>query len=359
MAAPLLGHRGYAVGAIVIAGPSVNLDQGKLESWTAELTAAAQEISIAMGADLPDLQLAVRGGPESANAVTCALRIPAHLGSSPVWDQRCSRLYWIDILAPSINQFDPASGENRAFYMDDLMGGIALHHDEHLLIAAMRRGIYLFDTRTEELELLAESSETSTEHRFNKGACDLHGRFWTSSMHMGGRPESGKLFRLDPGGRLEVVDSGLTLPNALSWSPDWKQLYLTDSAARTIYVYDFDPARGEIENRRPLLRVPPHLGRPTGLTVDREGFLWSTHADGWRVTRYAPDGEVASFVSLPVPTANGCGFGGPKLDKLFITTGRERLSSLRLANAPLAGSIFVHEPGTRGIAPCRFGTKCP
>src|SRR5690606_28102592 len=114
--------------------------------------------------------------------------------------------------------------------------------------------------------------------RFNKGGVDPRGRFWTSTMHMGGRLSAASLFRLDPGGRLHVADSGLTLPNALAWSPDGRQLYLTDSGARTIFAYDYDIDTGEISSRRPLVRVPTDMGRPAGLAVDRNGWLWSSHS---------------------------------------------------------------------------------
>ena len=63
----------------------MNVDPARIESWATELTAAAQEISIGMGADLPDLQLASR--EEVTETLACALRIPAYLGSSPIWDE--------------------------------------------------------------------------------------------------------------------------------------------------------------------------------------------------------------------------------------------------------------------------------
>ena len=98
------------------------------------------------------------------------------------------------------------------------------------------------------------------------------------------------------------------------------------------------------------MRVPADLGRPAGLAVDRNGWLWSTHSDGWQASLYRPDGELVKRIPLPAPIANGCGFGGPNLDRLYITTGRDRLSSRRLAMAPLSGSLFSFLPETGGVA---------
>ena len=45
-------------------------------------------------------------------------------------------------------------------------------------------------------------------------------------------------------------------------------------------------------------------------------------------------------------------FGGPDLDRLFITTSRENLPD---DEEPAAGSIYAVEPGVRGMQPLAFG----
>ncbi len=47
-----------------------------------------------------------------------------------------------------------------------------------------------------------------------------------------------------------------------------------------IYAYDFDPATGMIENRRPFYHTPDDVSTPDGLAVDREGFVWSARWGG-------------------------------------------------------------------------------
>jgi sugar lactone lactonase YvrE len=315
----------------------------------------AQQLAVLLGSDVPSQRLEAPEPGRVPATLALRLRVPAFLGSSPLWDSRADALYWIDVLAPSVNRFDPASDANETFPMEDLLGGVGLHADPGKLIVALRTEICAFDLGTRRLTPLAAAPSDHGEHRFNKGGCDGAGRFWTSSMHMGGLPGAGCLFCLDPERGLHIADTGLTLPNALAFSPDDSVLYLTDSAARTIFAYDFDVARGELGTRRVLVKIPPQLGRPAGLAVDTEGCLWSTHSDGWRLTRYSPAGEVLSFITLPVPSANGCGFGDADLGTLYIATARDRLSPRRLANAPLAGSLFSYRTGARGLAPGRFG----
>jgi sugar lactone lactonase YvrE len=96
------------------------------------------------------------------------------------------------------------------------------------------------------------------------------------------------------------------------------------------------------------VRTSPDEGRPDGLTVDAEGFIWCAMWDGWAVRRYAPDGRLDQIVALPVPRPSSCAFGGPGLDVLYITSGRIRLSAEVLLEAPLSGSIFACRPEVRG-----------
>lgn len=356
LAAPLLDRWGYAIGALAISGPSINLTADSLESWTARLIETAQHVSVQLGGDPPRLNPVSPAPGAVPPELELRLRIPAYLGTSPVWDRRVQRLYWVDLPASTINWFDPKTGANEAFQMESLTCGVGLHDDPDKLVVAMHTQICLFDIPSRTLTPLVTASPDHREHRFNKSSCDVGGRFWTADMHMGGLPGASSLYRLDPDGSFHTMDSGLTLPNAIAWSPDERTLYLADSGARTIYAYAFDPASGQIGERRALVEVAPSLGRPAGLAVDRDGFLWSTHSDGWRISRYSPKGETVSFISLPVPSANACSFGDDDLGTLYITTARDRLPPRRLIDAPLAGSIFSYRPGVYGTGFARFGS---
>jgi DNA-binding IclR family transcriptional regulator/sugar lactone lactonase YvrE len=343
IAAPIVDLRSNAVGAIAVTGASVALTPARMHGFASELVDAAQQISVRLGADPPDLDCAA----PAADEVRCALPFTAHMGASPVWCARREKLFWLDMLGPAVHCFDPASGDNRTWRMEDLVTGLALFGPGLLL--ATRSSFQTLDLDTGALEVLARSPHHSPSHRHNKGACDARGRFWSSNMGLEAVSAVGNLLRLDEHGRVERMDSGLTLPNAIGWSPDQRTMYLTDSAVRIIYAYDFDLDAGTVANRRPLVRVPANLGRPTGLAVDVDGFLWSVHADGARLTRYAPDGGVERVLGLPVPRANGCGFGGPDMRTLFIATSRDRLSFRRLADAPLSGSLFAYEAPVAGL----------
>jgi len=85
------------------------------------------------------------------------------------------------------------------------------------------------------------------------------------------------------------------------------------------------------------------------MAIDREGMLWVAHYGASSVHRWDPDtGERLAQVRLPVEQATSCAFGGPDLDQLYITTGREHFTSGDAERWPLAGGLFRAEVGVCG-----------
>ena len=116
----------------------------------------------------------------------------------------------------------------------------------------------------------------------------------------------------------------------------------------------FDTASGELGERRLFARLPEATGIPDGATIDTDGFLWSAHYGGGVITRYAPDGRIERVIPVPVTQPTSCGFGGPDLDTLFITTASQRLSAEALQRQPLAGALLSLRTDARGCPEAQF-----
>ena len=65
-------------------------------------------------------------------------------------------------------------------------------------------------------------------------------------------------------------------------------------------------------------------------------------------------GELLQTIEVPAPQVTACAFGGPELNKLYITTARIGLGDETLAKYPHAGSLFVAEPGVTGYEAFEF-----
>ena len=171
-------------------------------------------------------------------------------------------------------------------------------------------------------------------------------------MRLDASRASGSLYAIAPDLSWQRQESGLTVANGLDWSPDGRSFYFVDSAHSRIYAYAFDAKTGTLADRRVFAEV---AGRPDGLAVDAEGFVWCAIWDGWCLHRYAPDGRLDREVWLPVPRPTSLAFGGPDLKTLFITTARIRLPSRVLAEAPFSGGLFTLPVDVPGLAAAEFG----
>jgi sugar lactone lactonase YvrE len=185
-------------------------------------------------------------------------------------------------------------------------------------------------------------------NRTNDGKCDAIGRVWIGTMDAAERAFTGALYRIDQDGSPTLMLDDIGVSNGLDWSPDGTSLYYTDSMRRLIWRFPFDMQSGTLGSREVFANVPQDQGCPDGLTVDAEGFVWSAHWDGWRVTRYDPRGSVERVLRLPVPRVTSLCFGGPDLDTLYMTSARIGLTSEQLLEAPLSGALFSYRPGVSG-----------
>jgi sugar lactone lactonase YvrE len=282
-----------------------------------------------------------------------ALRADAELAEGPVWDADASQLIWVDILGRAVHFYDPATGEDRSVTVPE-MPGVAIPKRSGGLMLAIGHGFGSLDSEGR-FERVAAAPPGEVPARMNDGNCDSAGRFWAGTVGLNGEPQAGALYRLDPDLTLTRVLDGVTESNGIDWSPDDRLMYYVDSMERRVDVFDFDLDSGSITNRRPFAAVDDGDVLPDGLTVDAEGGVWVACWGGAAVRRFAPDGSLEGSVSLPTPNITSPVFGGPALDRLFVTSAREGLSAERLARDPDAGALFVCTPGVGGRPQRTFG----
>ncbi len=278
------------------------------------------------------------------------LAIKNQLGEGPVWHPDEQALYWVDILEGCFYRLDPETGQHGRFDIGLPVGCLGFRKDGGLVLAT-QKGFAFWASEEGSLESIADPEADWPETRFNDGAVDRQGRFWAGTL---GREAACGLYRLDPDLSVHTMETGITVCNGIGWSPDNKTMYFTDSALKMIYAYDFDPDTGAIDNRRPFIHTPDEAGVPDGLTVDSEGFIWSARWDGWKVTRYDPQGKMERKVPMPVQRPTSCTFGGPGLDELYITSARVGLGEEALNEQPLAGDLFRLKTDVKGFAEPKF-----
>jgi len=262
-------------------------------------------------------------------------------GEGPVWSPRWGGLRWLDMLDGDILSLaDDGAIERR--HVARIVAAVRPRRDGGAVIG-VERGFALeqSDGTIVELDELWAGSEV----RMNEGGCDPDGRFYCGSMAYDRRAGGGAVYRLDADGATSIVLDDVTISNGLDWSPDGSRAYYVDTETYRVDVFEYDPEQG-MNSRRPLVHIAPEIGRPDGLTVDADGGVWVALNRGGAVHRYTPDGVLDAVVEVAARSVTACAFGGPELDRLFITTSREDLEP---GDDPLAGSLFHAEVGLHGL----------
>jgi sugar lactone lactonase YvrE len=273
-----------------------------------------------------------------------AVRAEAELGEGPTWDAAAGRLLWIDILGSRLHTYDPATGRRTVRRTEQHIGAVKPRAGGGLVLN-LRDGIGLLDPDDRFRWL---HHEPVPGRRANDAAIAPDGALWAGTMRYDEAPGGGTLSRVTGEGTVEVVLDDVAVSNGTGWSPDGRLMYYIDSPTRRVDV--FDHADGRISGRRTLAVIEEDAGFPDGLTVDAEGCVWVALWQGSAVRRYTPGGELDRVIELPVPLVTACGFGGPDLTDLYITTARTGLTG----PPALAGSLFVVPGAGKGLAQPAF-----
>ena len=275
----------------------------------------------------------------------------ADLGEGPVWDPRTGELIWVDIMAGLVHRLDPRTGADRPLEVGQPVGA-ACPRAAGGYVVGLRDGIAVLGD-SGEVTFIAELEAEVTANRVNDAKCDPAGRLWAGTIRIDNQP-AGALYRIDADHSVSAVLTGLELSNGLGWSPDASLMYLIDSLAGGLDVFDFDLGSGELSRRRRHVTVEEGDGVADGMTVDSEGFLWIAVHGGGAVRRYTPSGDLALVVELPVTQPTSCTFGGADLRDLYVTSARQHLAPAELAAQPLAGGVFRCRPGPAGLPVTAF-----
>lgn len=285
--------------------------------------------------------------------VELVLDLKAELGEGPVWDAGRERLLFVDIMQGHVHEFDPVTRRDRIVDVGFPVGAVAPTVRGDWVVAA-RGGFYRVNPDTGRVALVAAVEADVPDNRMNDGYVDARGRFWAGTMSTVKRRRAGSLYRLDPDGQVTRHITGVTTSNGVDWSLDGKLMYFVDTGINRVDVLDFDETRGEVSGRRPFAYVPALSGKPDGLIVDGEGYVWLALFRGGALHRYTPDGRLNRVVKLPVSLVTKCAFGGPDLADLYITTARTALNEEQRKSQPAAGGVFRVRPGVRGRPVPRF-----
>jgi|KBSMisStandDraft_5_1062788.scaffolds.fasta_scaffold329474_1 sugar lactone lactonase YvrE len=277
--------------------------------------------------------------------VECVWPVGAILGEGPHWSATEQALWFVDIKAPAIHRYHPATGAQQSWPAPERIGFL-LPARGGTLIAGLKTGLHKFNPETGNFTLLHVVEPHAANNRLNDGFVDSQGFLWFGSMDDNEEEPSGALYQLNDTGCIRR-DPGYVVTNGPAESPDGSVLYHTDTLAGMIYAFD-RTRTGSLSNKRVFARFAPGSGFPDGPIVDAEGCLWTGVFGGWGLQRYSPQGELLQTIRLPCSAVTKAAFAGDDLKTLYITTAHVALDAEQRRQQPLAGGLFrarVDVPG--------------
>lgn len=263
------------------------------------------------------------------------------LGEGPLWAN--NRLFFFDIPGKRLHAVDAAGSAHESWEMGCFATAAGKLANGKLLIAT-EYALEAFDPATGTRDKIVDLEAGNTVTRSNDGRADRQGGFWIGTMGKSAEEGAGSIYRFYKG-ELRKLRGEVTIPNAISFSPDGKTAYFADSTKRQVYTWQLDSDGWPIGEPVPFFS--PENGVPDGAVVDSEGALIVALWNGRRVIRVTPEGNVTHEIALEAdrPTCPAFGPNG----QLFITTAQEGLTSDEKANQPHAGGIFAAKAPVPGI----------
>jgi len=267
-------------------------------------------------------------------------------GEGPIYWK--DRLIYVDIEGHALICLNPENGKEETWGMGERIGTVVPMQNGGFLCAG-DSGIYSFDPQTGQKKNLADpEADKRPDNRFNDGKCDPSGRFWAGTISTVKKTGDASLYMLDLEGNLSLKVPGVTNSNGICWNAEATVMYYIDTPTKKLLAFPFENQSGEIGE--PSLVVDTneigYESSPDGMTIDSVGNLWVAFCHGGCVVCFDPrSGDQLHKVDLPCVETTACAFGGPNLDRLFVTTGLHKTLT-----EPEAGRVFVIDGlGVQGV----------
>lgn len=128
--------------------------------------------------------------------------------------------------------------------------------------------------------------------------------------------DSGQLWRIEPDGRMRLLETGMGTANGIEVSPDGKHLYVNESVQRKIWVYDIQP-NGSVGGKRLLIAFADH--GMDGMRADEQGNLLVARYGAGSVAMVSPAGKLLREIRLKGSKPTNVAFGGADGRTVYVT----------------------------------------
>jgi sugar lactone lactonase YvrE len=270
-----------------------------------------------------------------------------HLGEGCTYDPATDTAWWFDILERTLFKADLASGAVAAHALPWMASVVAFIDDQRQLLAT-ENGLYVRDIRDGRLTLHVALEADNAATRSNDGRVHPCGALWIGTMGRKAEKGAGAIYHFG-GGELRRLYAGISIPNAICFSPDGARAYFTDSREGILHRVAIDRGNAMPTGAPvPLFDHRGGVGSLDGAVVDAEGLIWNARWGGSCIDVYTPEGERVRTIRVPAKQPSCPVFVGADFDRLLVTTAWEGMDENARAADPHHGQTFILDVGARG-----------
>jgi sugar lactone lactonase YvrE len=256
----------------------------------------------------------------------------------PIWKD--GKLYYVEYGAHAVMSWDGA--QNSLFCKLDGCGPsaiIALPSDEFLVTCYDSGSIARLSRTGEMLNLYTKDNNGREFVGPNDFTIDGKGGvYFTASGPWESEPIEGKIYHMDSKAVIKEVADDLHYANGLALSNDGKILYLAESEAFRVIIFDVQPDHTLTNRRRwiSLGLVDPEAGPtafPDGLKFDSKGNLYIASYSKGRIAVVSPNKKLVRTIDVPSPAAPNLTFGSTE-EIIYVMAVDDQ------SNAPYWGKVY-------------------
>lgn len=265
----------------------------------------------------------------------------------PVFDD-AGNLYVTDIPFGRIFRISPQGAWELLAQYDGEPNGMKFLGPGRLLIADYRNGLMLCDVASGAVRPYLTRRNSESFKGINDLVFDSRGNlYFTDQGQTGMHDPTGRVYRLRPDGRLDLLLSNAPSPNGLALSPDEKVLYLAVTRGNAVWRLPLLDDGSVAKVGQFFASYGP--SGPDGLAVDQQGRVIVANPGlgyAWVLNHRAePVLVLRSTVGMSLTNV---AFGGPERKTLYCT---ESVSgSILRADLDIAG-LAIHQGRQEPAAP--------
>jgi gluconolactonase len=193
--------------------------------------------------------------------------------------------------------------------------------------------VLVIDPATRNIRVLAHEARMAQP---NDLAISPDGTIWASDPNW--KAGTGRVWRIDPDGRITLAADKQGTANGIEVSPDGKTLYVNESDQKNIWRFTIRPDKS-LADRRLIRKFTDHGF--DGMRCDVDGNLYICRYGKGTVIKMTPQGEVLQEIDVLGKRPSNLCFGGPDGRNVYVTeVEHTRLVTFRVDRPGLAWQRF-------------------